>query len=56
MAKRSRRSLSKKMLPLGAIRTTGSQGGRVWKFGTSEFKTMRDLIFNRPVETLVPAK
>lgn len=47
MAKRSRRGLSKKMIPSSAFRT-GKFGERVWKFNGVEYNTMRDLIFRKP--------
>jgi hypothetical protein len=46
MAKRSGRHLSKKWLPIGAVRVMGSDGkNRVWKWMDKEFKTMRELIY-----------
>jgi len=45
MAKRSRRSLSKKWIPSGTKRITNSEGFRVWKFGDREFVSLRELIY-----------
>lgn len=45
MAKRSRRSLSKKWMPAGTKRITNTEGFRVWKFGDREFVSLRELIY-----------
>lgn len=45
MAKRSRRSLSKKWMPTGTKRVTNAEGFRVWKFGDREFVSLRELIY-----------
>ena len=45
MAKRSRRSLSKKWMPKGAVRGMGEGGKRVWKWNGKEFLTLRELIY-----------
>ena len=50
MAKRSRRSLSKKWMPADAKRITNSEGKRVWLSKGVEFFSLRDLIFNRPIQ------
>lgn len=45
MAKRSRRSLSKKWMPKEAKRVRNAEGFRVWIWKGKEFVSLRELIY-----------